>query len=80
MAEAFFCSIAGARDRLLQCFSACSWTHILKQHNMKKLYGTKNNCIHMQLGQILDKRYKETKNPTAIFEEPGAKTVCQEEK
>ena len=36
--------------------------------------------MHMQLEQILDKRYKETKNPTAIFEEPGAKTVCQEEK
>ena len=33
----------------------------------------------LQLGQILDKRYKETKNPTTTFEEPGAKAgycVC----
>ena len=80
MAEAFFCSIAGARDPSLPCCGACSWTHILKQHNMKKLYGTKNNCMYTQLGQILDKRYKETKNPTAVFEEAGAKTVRQEGK
>ena len=26
-----------------------------------KLYGTKSSCVHGQLGQILDKRYKETK-------------------
>ena len=34
---------------------------LLEQQNTKKLYGTKNNCVHAQLGQILDKRYKKTK-------------------
>ena len=37
--------------------------------------------LSAQLGQILDKRYKDTKkNPTANFEEAGAKTGCQEQK
>ena len=35
--------------------------------NIKKLHGTKNNCMHGQLGQILDKRYKETKKPNCHF-------------
>ena len=35
--------------------------------NRKKLYGTKNNCMHVQLDQILDKRYKETKQPKCHF-------------
>ena len=30
----------------------------------------------MQLGQILDKRYKKTKNPTTTSEEPGAEVAC----
>ena len=29
--------------------------------------------MHVQLGPILDKRYKDTKNLTATFEELGAK-------
>ena len=29
-------------------------TSLLEQQNTKKLYGTKNNCVHQQLGQILD--------------------------
>ena len=45
-----------------------------QSQNTKKMYGTKNNCFHVQLGQILDKRYKKTKKtPTATFEEPGTK-------
>ena len=43
---------------------------LLEQQNTKKLYGTKNNCLHAQLGQILDKTFKETKNPTATSEGP----------
>ena len=35
--------------------------------NTKKLYGTKNNCKLTQLGQILDKRHKETKKPNWHF-------------
>ena len=36
-------------------------TPLLQQQNTNKLYGTKSSCVHVQLGQILDKRYKETK-------------------
>ena len=39
----------------------------------KETVGTKHNCVHAQLGQMLDKRYKETKNSTATLEEQGAK-------
>ena len=47
----------------------------------KKMYGTKNNCLHEQLGQILDKRYRQTKKtPTATFEEPGSKAGSPEQK
>ena len=36
-------------------------TPLLEQQNTKKLPGTKNNCMHAQLGQILDP--KDTKRP-----------------
>ena len=39
----------------------------------KETVGTKSNCVRVQLGQMLDKRYKETKNSTATLEELGAK-------
>ena len=52
----------GAWDPSLQCCSACSWTTDSSSNtNTKKLYGTKKNCMHGQLGQIIDKRYKKTK-------------------
>ena len=54
-------------------------TPLFQQQNASKLYGTKNNCMHAQLGQIVDKRYKETKK-TATFEEPGAKAGGWEQK
>ena len=38
----------------------------------KKWYGTKNNCVHAQLGQILD-----PKNPSTTFKEPGAEARGQ---
>ena len=50
---------------VLQCFHL--GTPLLQQQNTKKLSGTKNNCVHAQLGQILDKRYKETKKPNCHF-------------
>ena len=60
---------------------------LLQQQSTKKLYGTKNNCVYVQLGQILDqkiqrrktkqkknkKQQQQKKNPTAISEEPEAK-------
>ena len=33
-----------------------------------------HNCMHEQLGQIQDPKYTRLKNPTATFEELGAKT------
>ena len=33
----------------------------------KKLYGTKNNRVHVQLGQILEKRNKKTQKPNCQF-------------
>ena len=49
-------------------------TPLLELQNTKKLYGTKNNCAHVQLGQILDQKIqKRQKEPTAISEELGPK-------
>ena len=43
-------------------------TPLLEQWYTKKLYGTKNNSMHAQLGQILDpKDTKRSKNPTGHF-------------
>ena len=36
-------------------------TPLLKQQNSKKLYGTKNNCMYVQLGQLTDKKIQKTK-------------------
>ena len=56
-------------------------TRLLQQQSKKKLYGTKNNCVHVQWTNSEPKRYKETKkNPTATFEEAGAKIGCREQK
>ena len=51
---------------------------LFQQQSTKKLHGTKNNCVHVQLGQIQDQRNKQTnkqtnKKPVSSFEEPGAK-------
>ena len=54
-------------------------THLLEQQNTKKLYGTKSNCVHTQVGQILDKRYKETKKSKGHFCEAWS-TECWEQK
>ena len=49
-------------------------TPLLELQNTKKLYGTKNNCAHVQLGQILDQKIqKRQKEPSAISEELGPK-------
>ena len=63
---------AGTWDPLLQCLHLHLDKHLLEQQNTKKLQGTKNHCIHAQLGQIMNKIQKGHK-PTAISEVPGAK-------
>ena len=53
-------------DCLLQCLNL--GMHLPEQQNTRKLYGTKNDCMHAQLGQILNKRYRDQKNvSTAIL-------------
>lgn len=62
---------AGTQDPLLQCLHLnrhlCATEH--------KLYGTKNNCTHMRLGQIMNNRYKEGQNPIVTSEVTGARST-----
>lgn len=56
------------------CCSACTGKkHLLQQQNIKKLQGTKNNCVQAQLDKLWTTRYKETQRPTSTSEQPGAK-------
>ena len=49
----------------LQCLSN---KPLLEQQNAKKLYGTKNNCMHAQLGQNYGKKIqRDQKNPNCHF-------------
>ena len=50
---------AGTWDPLLQCLHLDK--PLLQQQNTKKLQGTKNNCLCVQLGQIMDKIQKDQK-------------------
>ena len=66
---------AGIWDRSgTLCFGNCTWTNVsLEQRNTKQLWGMENNCMHVQLGQIRDKRCKKAKNPTTTSEKPRVK-------
>ena len=58
---------------VLQCLHLD--TPLLQQQNTQKLYDTKSNRMHALLGQILDPEHTtRSKNTTATFEEPGAKS------
>ena len=50
---------AGTWAPLPQCLHLD--TPLPEPQNTKKLYGTKDNCVHVKLGQILDKRYQEAR-------------------
>ena len=54
---------AGTRDPLLQYCNACTWANLSGNKIQKKLHGAKNNCVHTQLGQIMDKSHRTTKKP-----------------
>ena len=56
---------SGTWDPLLQCLHLD--TPLLEQQDTKKLFGTKNNCVHVQLGQILDKRDQKKKKEIQDF-------------
>lgn len=55
----FFLRQAWDPDALLQCLHLD--TLLLQQQNTKKKYRIKNNCMHGQLGQVMDKSHRETK-------------------
>ena len=56
----------GPSAAVLQCLYLD--TPLLQQQNTKKLYGTKNNCVHGAAGANSGpKRYKETKNSNCHF-------------
>ena len=56
----------------LRCRTS-TWTNVISSYRYQETRGTKSNCLHVQLGQIVDKRYKKTKNPTATSKVSGAK-------
>ena len=66
-------------NRSLQHCKACTWIHLSwsKQQNMKKLCGAKNNCVHAQLGQIMNKKIQKDQKNTqmATSEDLGEKMV-----
>ena len=70
------------RVLMSQAWALGSWaqglhldTLLPKKQNAKEIVGTKNNCRHVQLGQTLDKRYKETRKATCHFR--GAWSKCR---
>ena len=52
-------------DPLLQCLYG--GTPLLQRQTTKKSYGTKNDCMHAQLGQMLNERCKEVEKPNWYF-------------
>ena len=63
---------AGTWDPLLQCLHLDKC--LLKKQNTKKLYETKNNCMHVQLGQILDNNIQRDQKPNCDFWRAGSKS------
>ena len=57
-----------------------NFTVIIIPIPIPKLYGIKSNCVHVQLGRILDQQIQRQKLPTAIYEAPEAKIGCREQK
>ena len=73
---------AGTWDPLLQCCSACTWTHLSSSNKIRR------NCMGLKItactrgwGKFWNQKIqRDQKNPTATFEGPGAKTGCWEQK
>ena len=57
---------AGVQNTMLQCMVLEK--ALLEHQNTKKLYGTENNCMRVQLEQMLDEDTKKPKNLTATLE------------
>ena len=63
---------AGSRDPLLHCLHLNEHLYATEH----KLYGTKNNCMQMRLGQIMNNRSKEGQNPIVTSEVTVARVLC----
>lgn len=62
---------AGTWDPLLQGLHLDK--HLLEKQNTNKLWGTENNYMHEQLGQIMTTKYKKTKTQLPLLRVPGWK-------
>ena len=59
---------------MLQCCNACTWTHLSSSNKIQRNYmGLKITACMFSWGKFWTKDTKRPKNPTATFEEPGAK-------
>ena len=64
----------GTWGSLLQCCKGCTWTYLSLSYKIQRNYmRIKKNYVQMQLGKFRTKKYKKTKNPTALSEESGEK-------
>ena len=44
------------------CWKACTWTHLSLSYKIQRNYcGTRNNCVHVQFGQIVDQKIQRKK-------------------
>ena len=71
---------AGPWDPLLQCCNACTWNEpFLKQQNIKKLYGTKHNRMHAQLGQNYGQKIKTDQLPLlrSLEQKQGVESISR---
>ena len=64
----------GTWDPLLQCLHLDKPLHLLMQQNMKKLYGTKSNCVLVQLGQIMDNKVQKDQKTQLPLLKSGSKS------
>ena len=68
---------AGIQNTMLQCMVLEK--ALLEHQNTKKLYGTENNCMRVQLEQMLDEDTQKNKKPNC-HSGVSSKTRCWEQK
>ena len=62
---------------MLQYCNACIWKHLSFSNKIQRICRTKTNCRPVQVGQILNKRYKKTKEPLLPFLESQEQKQCK---
>ena len=51
----------------LRC-GACIWTNVISSYRYQETRGTESNCMHAQLGQMMNNKLQKGQNPTATSE------------